>query len=106
MDTFLLIKSWYAEIPKSERIFRIKRIFRIIRLLRERKKTVKQPAQILSTSIHNIYRDIDDIKGFGYMGFCDTDSRYGLEENPSGENTRKICRYTNTHHLCPQRLES
>jgi predicted DNA-binding transcriptional regulator YafY len=44
-----------AEIPKSERIFRL------IRLLREKKRTAKQLSEILSSNIRSIYRDLEDI---------------------------------------------
>jgi proteasome accessory factor C len=64
-----------AEVPKAERIFRI------IRLLRERKKTAKQLGDILSTNLRTIYRDLDDIKGFGYLLVCDEHARYCLAES-------------------------
>lgn len=70
-----------AEIPKAERILRL------IRLLRERKRTAKQLSDILSANIRSIYRDLEEIKTFGYMVFCDEQSRYGLEANEAGSRT-------------------
>jgi len=70
-----------AEIHKSERIFRL------IRLLRERKRTAKQLSEVLSSHIRNIYRDLEDIKAFGYQVFCDEQSRYGLETSEAGSRT-------------------
>lgn len=70
-----------AEVPKADRVFRI------IRILHERKKTVKQLAEILSTGIRNIYRDLEDLKGLGYLLVCDEHARYQLAENGNGHRT-------------------
>ncbi len=70
-----------AEIPKSERIFRI------IRILRERKKTVKQLSEILSVSERNIYRDLEDIRILGYTVPSDLEARYSLGEESTGKST-------------------
>jgi proteasome accessory factor C len=83
-----------AEVPKSERIFRL------IRLLRENKRTAKQLSEILSSNIRSIYRDLEDIRAFGYQISCDEQSRYGLEAREAGsriyftlEETRLIRQY-------------
>lgn len=65
------------EIPKAERILRL------IRLLNERKRTVRQLAELLSTIPRNVYRDLDNIRNVGYLIHCDEESRYALEENPA-----------------------
>jgi proteasome accessory factor C len=83
-----------AEVTKSERIFRL------IRLLRENKRTAKQLSEILSSNIRSIYRDLEDIRVFGYQISCDEQSRYGLEASEAGsriyftlEETRLIRQY-------------
>jgi proteasome accessory factor C len=86
-----------ADVSKTERIIRI------IRLLLGRKKTVKQLAEILSTQIRSIYRDLDDIKNLGYLLDCDENARYSLVGEKNGyrnyftiEETRLIREHLST----------
>lgn len=66
------------EFPKTERSLRL------IQLLYERKRTVPQLADILRTSLRNVYRDLDSLRNVGYQIRVDEHARYSLEENPSG----------------------